>query len=56
MTKNDLAKIGIIAAITTISLTLPGLLYQRGLPLPWVLALLAGYIVVAVLGYILKSS
>lgn len=51
MTKKDLVKIGTIALITMISLTLPGLLYQRGLPLPWALALVGGFVIVAVLGY-----
>jgi hypothetical protein len=53
MTKRDLKRIGIIAAITIISLTLPGLLWQRGLMPGWALALIGGYILAAVLGYAL---
>ncbi len=55
MTKKDLIKVMVIAAITTISLALPGYLYLRGLPLPWAAALLAGYILVAILGYIFRG-
>jgi len=51
MTKKAFIKIGIIAAITTISVTLPGLLFMRGLPVGWAIALLVGFIVVAFLGY-----
>ena len=46
----------IIAGVTTISLTLPGLLYIRGLPLGWSLALLGGFIAVALLGYVLRGG
>jgi len=50
-TNQNLKRMGITALITMISATLPGYLYLRGLPLPWALALLAGYVIVAVLGY-----
>ena len=50
MTVKDLIKIGIIALITIIAVTLPGYLYLRGLPIGWGLALLGGYILVAILG------
>jgi hypothetical protein len=53
MTKKDLIKVMVIAAITAVSVSLPGYLYLRGLPLPWAAALLAGYILVAILGYAL---
>lgn len=53
MSKKDISIIGITAAITAISLTLPGLLWQRGLSLSWSLALLAGFLSVAILGYLL---
>jgi uncharacterized membrane protein len=56
MTKSDLTKIGIVAVITTISLALPGLLWQRGLPLTWALALVGGFVTVAVLGHVLKFN
>jgi hypothetical protein len=49
MTKQDLKKIGIIALITMVSASLPGMLYQRGLPLGWALALLGGFVAVALL-------
>jgi len=52
MTNKEATKILIVAGITTISLTLPGLLYMRGLPLGWSLALLAGFIATAFLGYL----
>jgi len=52
MKKQDLTKVVIIALITTIGFVLPGLLYQRGLRLGWAIALLAGYITVAILGYL----
>jgi hypothetical protein len=51
MTKQDLTKVGIIAMITILTVTLPGLLIMRGLPIPWGLALLAGYLAVAGLAY-----
>ena len=51
MTKHDLKQIGIIAAITIIIVTLPGMLYLRGLPITWTLALVSGYLAVALLGY-----
>jgi len=51
MTKKGIIKVGIIAAITTIGLTLPGALYQRGLPVGWAIALLAGFVAVAFLGF-----
>ena len=53
MTKRNLYIMGITAAVTIITLTLPGLLWQRGLPIAWTLALVGGYILVAVLGYVL---
>ena len=53
MSKKGLSIIGITAAITAISLTLPGLLWQRGLSLSWSLALLAAILAAAVLGYLL---
>lgn len=52
MTFKDLIKILIVAAITIITLTLPGYLYLRGLPLPWALALAGGYAIVAILGHL----
>ena len=55
MTNKDLKAIFIVAVITTISLTLPSQLFVRGLPLSWAIALLAGYTVVAGLGYLLKQ-
>jgi hypothetical protein len=55
MTKHDLKRIGIIAGITLITVTLPGWLYLRGLPISWALGLAAGYVIVAVLGYISHS-
>jgi len=51
MNKRELIKVGIIAAITTISLALPGLLFERGLPVGWAIALLAGFVAAAFLGY-----
>lgn len=51
MNKRELIKVGIIAAITTISVTLPGLLFERGLPVGWAIALLAGFVAVAFLGF-----
>ena len=53
MTKRNLYIMGITAAVTIITLTLPGLLYMRGLPITWALALVGGYILAAVLGYAL---
>lgn len=53
MTKRDFSIIGITAAITAISLTLPGLLWQRGLSLSWTLGLMAAILAAAVLGYLL---
>jgi hypothetical protein len=52
MTKRNLYIMGITAAVTIITLTLPGLLWQRGLPIIWALALVGGYVIVAVLGYL----
>jgi hypothetical protein len=52
MTKKAFVKIGIIAAITTVSVTLPGLLFVRGLPVGWAIALLVGFVLVALLGYL----
>jgi hypothetical protein len=56
MTKSNLTKIGIVAAATTISVALPGLLWQRGLPAGWALVLVVGFVTVAVLGYVLKLN
>jgi Flp pilus assembly pilin Flp len=52
MTKHDIKQIALIAGITMVSTTLPGLLWQRGLPVGWTVALLAGFVTVAVLGYV----
>ena len=50
-------KIVIIGAvITIISLILPLQLFLRGLPLSWTISLLVGYIVVAILGYVLRQN
>jgi len=43
----------ITAFITMISVTLPGYLYFRGLPLSWTLALFVGFCAIAVLGVML---
>jgi len=56
MNKRELIKVGIIAAITTISVTLPGLLFERGLPVGWAIALLAGFVAVAFLGFIMGNK
>jgi hypothetical protein len=55
MTKHDIKQIGLIAAITMVSVTLPCLLWQRGLPLPWAIALLAGFVTVAILGHHVRN-
>jgi hypothetical protein len=46
-----LTNIAAIALITMITVTLPAYLYLRGVPLPWSLALLAGYAAVAILSF-----
>ena len=48
-------RIGIIAGITLITVTLPGWLYLRGLPISWALGLAAGYVIVAVLSFLSHS-
>ena len=52
MIRHNLKRMGITALTTMITLTLPGLLYMRGLPITWALALVGGYVIVAVLGYL----
>lgn len=46
-----ITRIAMIALITLITVTLPGLLYLRGLPIGWGIVLLVGFAAAAVLGY-----
>ena len=42
----------VTAVITILAVGLPSYLYLLGLPLDWAIALLVGFIAVAILGYI----
>jgi len=51
MTVKEFITVIIAAVVTILTVTLPGLLIMRGLPIPWALALLGGYLAVAGLAY-----